>query len=225
MRPFESVQKLHVTGIQPVIASHHTKFTGIHFGFQCGHLPKPMTHPSDVFPTGRFNGSMGMAHCRGQRADDVVEMVMRMHVRHRRLHGPAVLMSQHQNQWRMQMLYGILQAAQNGVIGNIACHANIENITQPLIEQDLWRNARIGAGDHGGKGMLSVANLFQPFMRLVWMLAVVGHKALIPLAQALQGLGRQEVLRGRGGQHNTTQCGDTPCQQGKPEDQTAMVHW
>ena len=55
----------------------------------------------------------------------------------RRRHRPTLLMPENQDQFRSQVLYCIFDAAQNGVIHDIAGHTDHEQITQTLVKQQL----------------------------------------------------------------------------------------
>ena len=72
--------------------------------------------------------------------------------------SPALLMPKNDDQFRSKVLDGILNTGENVIIDYVACHANHKQISQALVEQQFWRNTRIGAAENHRKRMLALAS-------------------------------------------------------------------
>src|SRR5438876_10728365 len=77
----------------------------------------------------------------------------------RSLDCTAALMTQDHDQARAQVRDCVFDAAQRMVVDQIASRANDEKVTQVLVEDQLRRNARIGASDDDGERVLRLRRL------------------------------------------------------------------
>jgi hypothetical protein len=66
----------------------------------------------------------------------------------------AAFVPEHDDERRMQVLDGVLDAAQRVVINHVAGLAHDEEVAQTLVEQDLGPGARVGAAEDDGHGVL-----------------------------------------------------------------------
>ena len=73
----------------------------------------------------------------------------------RRLNCAATLMTQNHNQARAQDRYRVLNAAQGMVVDQVARGANNEKIPEPLVEDQLDRDAGVTASKNGCEWMLA----------------------------------------------------------------------
>jgi hypothetical protein len=94
-------------------------------------------------------------------------------------------MAQHKNQARSQLRDAVLDTSESRVIYDIARQPNDEQITDPLIEEDFRRHARIGAAYDDGERMLRGSDLFATLRCSVWafrltrdIVPVVGQQAM-----------------------------------------------
>jgi hypothetical protein len=64
-------------------------------------------------------------------------------------------MAEYQDQWCVEHLHGVLQACDDVIAGEIACHAADEDIAACRIKTIFRRDARVGATENGGEWVLS----------------------------------------------------------------------
>ena len=121
-------------------------------------------------------------------------------------------MAHHQNEFCLQVLHRIFDAAQNVVCGNVAGYPDHEQIAQALIEDELRGDPGIGATEDNREWMLSSFQLFTTGEALVWMLLFVPRIALIALHKpGKSAIGRDNgcgFLRPSGGGQNEEEAGD-----------------
>src|SRR5438270_4185449 len=71
----------------------------------------------------------------------------------------ATLMTEHHNQARTQGRNAVFDGAQRMVVNQVARRANDKKLTQVLVEDQLGRSARIGAGHNDGERVLRLGRL------------------------------------------------------------------
>jgi len=103
-------------------------------------------------------------------------------------HSTAAGMAQDDHQGHPQMLHGVLYAPQRDIIRHMAGRADNKEVPQPLVKDDLRGDARIGAGQDGGEGVLAGEDLLPARGVLVGMDGLTGGEAPVPLPQGLKGL-------------------------------------
>lgn len=122
-------------------------------------------------------------------------------------HSAAHLVAHDDEQRRVQMRSRILDARDLGVTGDVARHANVEEIAEPLIEDDFWRDAGVGTAQDGRVGMLSRSQFPLPRGGLMWMLVAFGHVMAVARFQLPQhGISRwrRPLGRDRGTAHGNS---------------------
>ncbi len=73
----------------------------------------------------------------------------------RRRHGSAVGMTQNHYQPSAELRGSVFDAADLRWLGNIARHANDEQVTDTLVENKLYRYPRIGTAQDNREGLLT----------------------------------------------------------------------
>ena len=68
--------------------------------------------------------------------------------------GAAVLVAQHHHKRAVQVLDGVLDAAQNDRIDHVASDADNEDVPQALVEDQFRRDAGVAAADDDGERLL-----------------------------------------------------------------------
>src|SRR5262245_58318452 len=84
---------------------------------------------------------------------------MRLPAPHRRGDRAAALMAHHHDERHVQVLRGVLEARDLGVAGDVARDANIEEIAESLIEDDLRGNTRVRTTENRRMRMLAGCEL------------------------------------------------------------------
>jgi hypothetical protein len=84
------------------------------------------------------------------------------------------------------MIDRILDAPQTFIVDHVPSDAAYEQIAKSLIKHDLWRDTRIGATDHNGKGILSFCQFRVPFRRLTKMLQITVCITAIALLKSVK---------------------------------------
>src|SRR5437667_4108068 len=92
-------------------------------------------------------------------------------------------MPQHQNQRRVKMVHRIFNTAEIACRHYIAGHAYDEQVTEPLIEQQLRRNSRIAAAEDSCERVLPGDQLFSPGKAFMPATGTGGSESFIPLQQ------------------------------------------
>ena len=77
------------------------------------------------------------------------------------------------------MIDRVLDATQAFIIDYVSRHSNDEQIAEPLVEDDLGRNARVRATDNDGERMLNLCKFCAPVRRLTGMLQTAAGVAAI----------------------------------------------
>ena len=118
-------------------------------------------------------------------------------------------MSEHQHQWRTEHLYSVLNTPERHGIDRVAGVPDDEELTQPGVEQQLWRDAAVRAPDKHCEGNLCAGDRQSPVTvarRLDRRL--VGEEVGIALLQPGQRLFGRERLTftvvGQGGRYERT---------------------
>jgi hypothetical protein len=97
--------------------------------------------------------------------------------------------TQHDNQANMQVLSRILEAAENGIVHNVAGNAYNEQVAEAFIEHQLRRYTGIGTAQDGSKRMLPLRNKFvAQHTTLMRVLGTIGDIAPVAFDQQLQRL-------------------------------------
>ena len=116
----------------------------------------------------------------------------------------ARLVAEHQDQRRIEHLYGIFQTGDHLVAGEIPRDTADEQVAACGIEAIFRGNARIGAAENGGERILPFAERFALAAEIV-PFGIAFDVARVAFHQPLQrGIGRDDVFRlrrrlGRGG--------------------------
>lgn len=100
-------------------------------------------------------------------------------------------MTQNYDQACARVPHRVFDAAQRMVVDQIASRANDEKVTQVLVEDQLRRNARIGASDDDGERMLRLGRLpRRAAVGLLWDTSLVANRRLpsLSLASAVSAL-------------------------------------
>jgi hypothetical protein len=83
---------------------------------------------------------------------------------------------------------------------HIAGDTGDEDVSDGLVEDDLDRHARIGAGEDGGKRLLLIDSMVaQDFQVLVEAGEAPRRKALVAIEEGLEGFIGREIALGEGG--------------------------
>jgi len=115
-------------------------------------------------------------------------------------YSTAHLVAHDDEQRRVQMRGRILDARDLGVTGDVTRHSNVEEIAEPLIEDDFWRDAGIGTAQDGRVGMLSRRQFPLPCGGLMGVLISFGDVMAVARFQLPQhGISRLKRLLGRNG--------------------------
>jgi len=110
--------------------------------------------------------------------------------------GPTVLVTEYHDESNAEMLDGVLDAAQDLVVDDIARVTHHEQIAQALIEEKFRRNARIGATEDYGKRMLPGRGKFMAPLHLHIRVALpVLHMPPVAFHQPRQRLVRSDGFR------------------------------
>src|SRR3954447_25051382 len=96
----------------------------------------------------------------------------------------ALLVTKHHDQLRTQMLHGVLDAAQDCIVHDVAGHTNDEQIAQTLIEKEFRWYSRIGTPEDDRKRMLSCNEFLPAGHRFIRMLLLVFDVSSVSCKQA-----------------------------------------
>jgi hypothetical protein len=95
----------------------------------------------------------------------------------------------------VQVLGGVLDARELGVTGDVAGDTDVKEITEPLVEDDFRRHARVGAAQHRRLRVLSAGQFALPRRGLMRMLVVLGDVTVVAGPQLSQhGIGGGRFL-------------------------------
>src|ERR1051325_3174335 len=93
----------------------------------------------------------------------------------------------------MEALGGELDAADLRGSDDIAGDADHEQVAEPLVEDDLRRDPRIGAAEHDRERLLAVRELGAPRLAQECLDAAhVGHEAEVSFAQTVECFARRD---------------------------------
>ena len=93
-------------------------------------------------------------HRRDDVFEDMADMTINLATFDSRLHGAATRVAEHHHEPGAQMLDGVFDAAKHVFIDDVAGDPDHEQRAKALIEDDVWGNSGIGAGEDNGKGFL-----------------------------------------------------------------------
>lgn len=82
-------------------------------------------------------------------------------------HCAAFFVTQHHQERDVQFSKAKLKASQHGLINDLPCGTNDEQITQASIEDEFGRDARVNATKNSCKGLLAFGNFDATTFRLV----------------------------------------------------------
>jgi len=123
---------------------------------------------------------------RQNRRDEREGVANRLAAFDRRRDRPTALMAHDDQQRRVEVGDGILEAANLDVSGDVAGRSHGEQVPQPLIEDDLGRHTRIGAAEDRGVRMLAEYQFTLPVGRLMGVDVVMGGVVLVADLQLRQ---------------------------------------
>src|SRR5208282_4843987 len=77
----------------------------------------------------------------------------------RGIHRTALLMSQHDQQRTMKMVHSILNASESYSVSDVPCSTYHEDVSQALVENQLWTNSAVGTREDDRLRRLSGSQL------------------------------------------------------------------
>lgn len=97
----------------------------------------------------------------------------------------AAIVSQHDDQWHIQVLYCIFNAGQGDVIHDLPGSPDHKDVSQALIKDNLRWNPGVGTSYNNGKGMLSGDEFAEAIRRLVRVSEIARSKPRVALHEFL----------------------------------------
>jgi len=109
-------------------------------------------------------------------------------------YGTAILMTNYYKQGNMEMFRPVFKTCQFGVHGDVPCDSHDEQVSEALIENDLWGHARIRTTQNLGVWMLARGQFFLPSCTLMRMLMPMVSVARIAGLQFSERGSRGNIL-------------------------------
>ena len=130
----------------------------------------------------------GRADLVGQVLDVGGQFLARLVRLDRGLHGPARLVAQHHKQRDPQFEHAVREAAEHGLVEDLARGAYGHQVAEALVEDQLRRHPGVDAAEHEGEGVLTGRQRLPDGGRLVGMPLAEGAPAPVARRQLPQGL-------------------------------------
>jgi hypothetical protein len=95
--------------------------------------------------------------------------------------GAAFFVAHHHDEFGVEVLDGVFDAAEYGVVNDVAGYADGEEIAEAFIEDEFGRNARIGARQDYGERVLAGFEFVAAGGGFIGVLFFVGDVTLVSL--------------------------------------------
>ena len=108
----------------------------------------------------------------------------------RRLHGRAVVMTEHDDQRHIQDRDAVLDGAEYRTVDDVARGADDEHVAEALVEDHLGRDARVAAAEQHGGGLLPARQLGDAARTLIRVRRSAFDEAPVAVTEGAPGAGR-----------------------------------
>ena len=110
------------------------------------------------------------------------------------LHGAALVVAEHEDQRHLEHGDRVLERADDGVGDDLPGVAHDEQVAEPLVEDDLGREARVAAAEQRGVRRLGLGELLAVLDVLPRMQRLAGDEALVAAHHLAPDVGGRALL-------------------------------